>query len=244
MLPANKSILRAVSRSFYLSIRFLPTRLREPVTLGYLLARSTDTVADTATVPVKTRIETLRRLSETIQHGNVDRTAIVDSFVPLQTNPAERTLLQNMVDDVLGQFVEAVARGRSMKAAQVRALADRRTGVGCDQLIFGILVLNTGDSFVMGPGSRNLDGIAHVSVDYAEGSSSDLATLGFEDLFGGGDFDYNDASFLVEGGIGLARVPEPASLTLLLLGLAAVVLLVHPFSDVGRREVAGSSLER
>ena len=113
-----------------------------------------------------------------------------------------------------------------------------------DELIFGILVLNTGDSFVMGPGSRNLDGIAHVSVDYAEGSSSDLATLRFEDLFGGGDFDYNDASFLVEGGIGLARVPEPASLTLLLLGLAAVVLLVHPFSDVGRREVAGSSLER
>jgi farnesyl-diphosphate farnesyltransferase len=96
MSPANKSILRAVSRSFYLSIRFLPTRLREPVALGYLLARSTDTVADTATVPVKTRIETLRRLSEIIQHGNVDRTAIVDSFVPLQTNPAERTLLQNL----------------------------------------------------------------------------------------------------------------------------------------------------
>jgi hypothetical protein len=113
-----------------------------------------------------------------------------------------------------------------------------------DELIFGIRVLNTGDSFVTGPGSRNLDGIAHVSIDYAEGSSSDLATLSFEDLFGGGDFDYNDASFLVEGGIGLARVPEPASLTLLLLGLAAAVLLVHPLSDVGRREVAGSSLER
>jgi len=96
MSPANKLILRAVSRSFYLSIRCLPTRLREPVALGYLLARSTDTVADTATVPVKTRIETLRRLSETIQHGNVDCPAIVDSFVPLQTNPAERTLLQNL----------------------------------------------------------------------------------------------------------------------------------------------------
>ena len=67
MSPANKSILRAVARSFYLSIRFLPTRLREPVALGYLLARSTDTVADTATVPVKTRIETLGRLSEIIQ---------------------------------------------------------------------------------------------------------------------------------------------------------------------------------
>ena len=112
-----------------------------------------------------------------------------------------------------------------------------------DELIFGVLVLNTGNTFVMGPGSRNLDGIAHVSVDYAEGSSSDLATLGFEDLFGGGDFDYNDAMFKLEGGIGLARVPEPASLILLLLGLAAAAPLLRSVSGVRRREDAGSPLE-
>jgi len=41
------AILRSVSRSFYLSIRFLPAALREPVALAYLLARTTDTVADT-----------------------------------------------------------------------------------------------------------------------------------------------------------------------------------------------------
>ena len=114
-----------------------------------------------------------------------------------------------------------------------------------DELIFGVLVLNTGDTFVMGPGSRNLDGIAHVSVDYAEGSSSDLATLGFEDLFGGGDFDYNDAMFKLEGGIGIAlrRVPEPASLILLLLGLAAAAPLLRSLSGVRRRADAGSPLE-
>ena len=114
-----------------------------------------------------------------------------------------------------------------------------------DELIFGVLVLNTGDTFVMGPGSRNLDGIEHVSVDYAEGSSSDLATLGFEDLFGGGDFDYNDAMFKLEGGIGIAlrRVPEPASLILLLLGLAAAAPLLRSLSGVRRRADAGSPLE-
>jgi uncharacterized protein DUF4114/PEP-CTERM motif-containing protein len=112
-----------------------------------------------------------------------------------------------------------------------------------DELIFGVLVLNTGNTFVMGPGSRNLDGIEHVSVDYAEGSSSDLATLGFEDLFGGGDFDYNDAMFKLEGGIGLFRVPEPASLILLLLGLAAAAPLVRSLSGVRRREDARSPLE-
>lgn len=120
MSPANKSILRAVSRSFYLSIRSLPIHLREPVALGYLLARSTDTVADTASVPVKTRIETLRRLSEAIQGKTSGTVAgigdpgafrtnhppaspmpattvddLLAAFVPLQTDPAERTLLQN-----------------------------------------------------------------------------------------------------------------------------------------------------
>ena len=90
------------------------------------------------------------------------------------------------------------------------------------ELIFGILVLNTGDTFKMGPGGRNPDGVEHVLVDYAEGDGGDVALLGFEDLFGGGDHDYNDANFEIQGGIGFARVSAPASLILLLLGLAAL----------------------
>ena len=42
------ALLRAVSRSFYVSIRLLPRPLREPVAAAYLLARATDTIADTA----------------------------------------------------------------------------------------------------------------------------------------------------------------------------------------------------
>ena len=45
------ALLRGVSRSFYLSIRLLPEPLREPVSAAYLLARATDTVADTARMP-------------------------------------------------------------------------------------------------------------------------------------------------------------------------------------------------
>lgn len=91
------------------------------------------------------------------------------------------------------------------------------------ELIFGILVLNTGDTFKMGPGGRNPDGVEHVLVDYAEGDGSDVALLGFEDLFGGGDRDYNDANFQIQGRIGtFRRVPEPASLILLLFGLATL----------------------
>ena len=94
------AVLRSVSRSFYLSIRFLPTRLREPVALAYLLARTTDTVADTARISAVLRIETLQTLSNAIQ-GKVSRNVIVDlvaSFAPLQGDAAERTLLESLPD--------------------------------------------------------------------------------------------------------------------------------------------------
>src|ERR1043166_3689483 len=86
-------ILRSVSRSFYLSIRFLPAQLREPIALAYLLARSTDTVADTTGISGAVRMETLKMLSDGIQ-GKVSRDVVVNliaSFVPLQQNDSERS---------------------------------------------------------------------------------------------------------------------------------------------------------
>src|SRR3954447_22498343 len=56
-------LLRSVSRSFYLSLRFLPKPLRDPLSLAYLLARATDTIADTPGGPVTLRIEALRTLA-------------------------------------------------------------------------------------------------------------------------------------------------------------------------------------
>lgn len=52
-------LLKPVSRSFYISIRLLPKALREPVALGYLLARTSDTIADGNAVDVEKRIELL-----------------------------------------------------------------------------------------------------------------------------------------------------------------------------------------
>src|SRR5881396_4249150 len=94
------AVLRSVSRSFYLSIRFLPVQLREPIALAYLLARATDSVADTPGISVPVRIETLKILSDGIQ-GKASRDVVVDliaSFVPLQEKTSERQLLESLPD--------------------------------------------------------------------------------------------------------------------------------------------------
>src|SRR5215467_12116576 len=96
-------ILRSVSRSFYLSIRFLPALLREPIALAYLLARTSDTVADTSRIPLTVRIETLKLLSDAIQ-GAASRDVVAEltaSFVSLQANRSERQLLEALPDCLL-----------------------------------------------------------------------------------------------------------------------------------------------
>ena len=54
-----RDILKGVSRSFYLTIRVLPTGMRRPVAVAYLLARSADTIADTRALPPPQRLERL-----------------------------------------------------------------------------------------------------------------------------------------------------------------------------------------
>ena len=59
-------LLKPVSRSFYLSIRLLPRALREPVALAYLLARTSDTIADSNAILAEKRVELLDRFARAI----------------------------------------------------------------------------------------------------------------------------------------------------------------------------------
>src|SRR6266436_3567279 len=117
-------ILRSVSRSFYLSIRFLPAQLRQPIALAYLLARATDTIADTTGISRLVRIETLKMLSNGIQ-GKASRDVVVDliaSFIPLQVNKNEQRLLESLPDclDWLDQIEHA-------DRADIRVLLEKIT---------------------------------------------------------------------------------------------------------------------
>lgn len=82
-------LLKEVSRSFYLTLRVLPKEIRPQISLAYLLARATDTIADTKVVPRERRLELLRQM----QAGEIKAVA---ELVAHQALPAERTLLQRL----------------------------------------------------------------------------------------------------------------------------------------------------
>lgn len=97
-----------------------------------------------------------------------------------------------------------------MEPARVRVATNRDVGTKVtvgpygagEELVFGIEV--GGHEFRLGPGGRNPDGLEHGVVDF---DADGCALVGFEDLFGGGDRDYDDNRFRFCGGIA-AEVPD------------------------------------
>jgi farnesyl-diphosphate farnesyltransferase len=98
------NLLRRVSRSFYLTIRVLPAAIRPQIGLAYLLARTTDTIADTQLISVGHRRAALRQMKATIQAVAEGRPAELPDFGPLadaqgalagQGSSAEKVLLEN-----------------------------------------------------------------------------------------------------------------------------------------------------
>jgi farnesyl-diphosphate farnesyltransferase len=90
-LPAD--LLKRVSRSFYLTLRFLPGAVRPQIGLAYLLARMTDTIADTDLVPIERRLELLESLRGRIAGTNSSPLAFGD-LAAQQGLPAEKVLLE------------------------------------------------------------------------------------------------------------------------------------------------------
>jgi farnesyl-diphosphate farnesyltransferase len=102
------ALLKGVSRSFYISVRFLPKRIRLTIALGYLLARATDTVADTNRLPPAERIRVLERLLGSVADGKMLDMGDLTACLIAQANGPEKVLLGN-IQRVL-QFLSAIPR--------------------------------------------------------------------------------------------------------------------------------------
>lgn len=103
MAEVDKSLLtgllKQVSRSFYLTLRVLPRAVRPQIGLAYLLARTTDTIADTEIIPLEKRLTALGRLRSRI-FGQSEAHLDFGELAQQQGLPAERVLLERVEDSL------------------------------------------------------------------------------------------------------------------------------------------------
>ena len=91
------------------------------------------------------------------------------------------------------------------------------------EIVFGLFVNNTGNKFFSGLSSSNVDNQLHAILTTL---NTNTVKVGFEDLFGGGDKDYNDVIFKVSNvnlsAVVTQPVPEPQTYLMILMGLFLV----------------------
>jgi farnesyl-diphosphate farnesyltransferase len=114
-MAATHELLKATARSFYLTLRVLPAGVSEQIGLAYLLARTTDTIADTELVAPAKRLEALRRLRQRILGQSATPLEFQD-LADKQGAPAEKLLLE--------KAEESLAALQRLTAADRRLVAE------------------------------------------------------------------------------------------------------------------------
>lgn len=114
-------LLQDVSRSFYLTLRVLPGAVRSQIGLAYLLARTTDTIADTALITVDQRLEALEVLRDRIA-GVSSRPVNFVELAPHQGTQAERVLLERC-ESSLALLDKLVSEDRELVREVLRVIA-------------------------------------------------------------------------------------------------------------------------
>jgi farnesyl-diphosphate farnesyltransferase len=93
------SLLKRVSRAFYLSLAILPKSLRDPIGLAYLLARAADTIADTRLVSRDERLGHLEALRSELRDESPSRLdKVIRACTGPDPHPGERELLRRLTD--------------------------------------------------------------------------------------------------------------------------------------------------
>jgi farnesyl-diphosphate farnesyltransferase len=108
MMPLSsemRNLLKQVSRSFYLTLRILPRSINAQMRTAYLLARASDTIADTRLAGIASRRDALLQLRGSIRESCTGAISKIPDLGELaaarrdasdQAIPAEHVLLENL----------------------------------------------------------------------------------------------------------------------------------------------------
>lgn len=105
-----RTLLKSVSRSFYLTLAVVPGDVRAQVGTAYLLARAADTIADTGLIERPLRLRYLTRLRAWIMDPAKHREAVQEIrsvLLDSGTDSAERALLSHLEE--CGALLESFA---------------------------------------------------------------------------------------------------------------------------------------
>lgn len=111
----ERDVLKGVSRSFYLSLRLLPAPMRRPAGIAYLLARTSDTIADSASLPAAERLVFLADFSQQVS-GVGELVPSSPALIAATPDPREKLLL--------GCQAEILAALRTLTAEQVSLIRE------------------------------------------------------------------------------------------------------------------------
>lgn len=122
----GSGVLRDVSRSFYLSMRFLPPGFREPISVGYLLARLSDTIADAGGSSVSVRKALLADFRKSFEISGLDQLMDVSGGEQVLLGRAEDCLvalagLPEWQQAAVKKVVEIITTGQSWDLTRFEA---------------------------------------------------------------------------------------------------------------------------
>jgi farnesyl-diphosphate farnesyltransferase len=119
-----QELLKRVSRSFYLTLRILPRSIKPPLSIAYLLARATDTIADTQLIDVRLRQDALLELRRSIREaaeGRIPQLPDFGRFAEPRTGKAgEGTSAERVLLESIGKLLDSL---RAFEAGDRRGIS-------------------------------------------------------------------------------------------------------------------------
>ncbi len=95
---AFERLLKQTARSFQLSLRILPSAVRTPLTIAYMLARASDTIADASRAPAFQRLALLRGLPGSFPESSPDLGLTGENLELVRWLPKLLTALKDLPD--------------------------------------------------------------------------------------------------------------------------------------------------